>query len=161
FLVIAYKFRNRPFRFALTLTILMIAYSITLPQYIEGADRIFVTRNFFGVKKVLQSGNFRTLLHGDTTHGVENTTRPATPTSYYHPSGTVGQIMNSMGRPLSRVGVLGLGTGTMAGYVAPERHITFFDIDPQVEQIARSYFTYLKHCGENCSVIIGDGRLEL
>src|SRR5204863_3917103 len=66
FLTVAYKFRMRPFRFALTLTILMIAYFITLPQYIEGADRIFVTRDFFGVKKVLQKGEFRTLLHGDT-----------------------------------------------------------------------------------------------
>ncbi len=161
FLAVAYKFRQRPFRFALTVTILMIAYAITLPQYIEGADRIFVARDFFGVKKVLQKGDFRSLLHGDTTHGVENTTRPALPTSYYHPAGTMGQIMNSMGRPLNRVGVLGLGTGTMAGYVSQDRHITFFDIDPQVEQIARSYFSYLTHCGQSCSVIIGDGRLEL
>jgi spermidine synthase len=160
-LAIAYKFRERPLRFGLTLTILMIAYSITLPQYIEGADRIFVTRNFFGVKKVLRNGDFRSLLHGDTTHGVENMSRPAMPTSYYHPRGTIGQIMNELGRPVSRIGVLGLGTGTMAGYIAPERHMTFFDIDPQVELIARSYFTYLSHCRDNCAVIIGDGRLEL
>ena len=44
FLFTAYKFRTRPLRFALTLTILMIAYSITLPQYIEGAQRVAVAR---------------------------------------------------------------------------------------------------------------------
>jgi SAM-dependent methyltransferase len=157
----AYKFRSRPVRFALTLTIMMLAYNITLPQYIEGAERIHVERDFFGVKKVLRSGSFRTLLHGDTTHGVENLDSPGMPISYYHPSGTMGQIMNGLGRPLNRVAVLGLGTGTMAGYTAEGRQMTFFEIDPQVESIAREYFSFLPKCGQACNVIIGDGRLEL
>ena len=161
FVFVAYKFRARPVRFGLTLLILMIAYNITLPQYLEGAERIYVTRDFFGVKKVLKSGSFRSLLHGDTTHGVENTSDPGVPTSYYHPTGTIGQLLNAMGRPVNRIGVLGLGTGTMAAYVAPGRQITFFEIDPQVETIARTFFTYLPNCGEYCNVVIGDGRLEL
>jgi len=161
FVFVAYKFRQRPLRFALTLTILIIAYTMTLPQYVERAERVFVTRDFFGVKKVMKNGTFRSLLHGDTTHGLENSASPGVPTSYYHPTGTMGHIMNLMGRPLERIGVLGLGTGTMAGYIAPGRHITFFDIDPQVEMIARNYFTFLPKCGQDCSVIIGDGRLEL
>ena len=160
-LFVAYKFRTRPIRFALTLTIMMIAYNITLPQYIEGAQRVYVTRNFFGVKKVLLNGTFKSLLHGDTTHGVENTLYPGVPTSYYHLSGTMGHIMNRIGRPLPRIGVLGLGIGTMAGFVTPERHITFFDIDPQVETIARSFFGFLPKCSGDCTVVIGDGRLEV
>jgi hypothetical protein len=161
FLFIAYRWRARPLRFGLTLTILMIAYNITLPQYIEGAQRLDVTRNFFGVKKILQNGSFRSLMHGDTTHGVEDSRQPGIPTSYYHLSGTMGDVMTRMGRPLRRVGVLGLGTGTMAGYTAPDRSITFLEIDPQVESIARRYFTFLPKCGQSCNVIIGDGRLEL
>jgi len=161
FVFVAFKFRHRPVRFALTLLILMIAYNITLPQYAESAERVSVTRNFFGVKKVLRSGRFLSLMHGDTTHGVEDTAKPGLPISYYHPTGTMGQIMNSIGRPLGHVAVLGLGTGTMAGYIAPDRRITFFDIDPQVEVIARKYFSFLSKCGADCNVVIGDGRLEL
>jgi SAM-dependent methyltransferase len=161
FLFIAYRFRTRPLRFALTLTILMIAYSIALPQYVERADRVYVARDFFGVKKVLQAGTFRSLLHGDTTHGVENTLHPGVPTSYFHSSGPMGDVMNRMARPLHRIAAIGLGTGTVAAYITPGRHITFFDIDPQVEQIARTYFTFLPRCGSRCDVVIGDGRMEL
>ena len=153
--------RLRPFRFALTLAILMIAYIIALPQYVERADRLFVERDFFGVKKVLTRGKFRSLVHGDTTHGVENTERPSTPTSVLPPDRHNGADHEFDRQTLNHVGVLGLGTGTMAGYVTPERRMTFFEIDPQVETIARNYFTFLANCNENCKVIIGDGRLEL
>jgi SAM-dependent methyltransferase len=160
-LFVAYRWRKRPIRFALTLTVLMIAYSIILPNYIEGATRLYVTRDFFGVKKIVQNGNLRSLLHGDTTHGVEDTSRPGTPTSYYHPTGSVADILERMGKPLPRVAVLGLGTGTMAAYGSADRHVTFFEIDPQVDDIARAYFTFVPKCGSDCDVIIGDGRLEL
>jgi hypothetical protein len=64
-------------------------------------------------------------------------------------------------RPNQHVAVVGLGTGSMAGWGRPDRHITFFDIDPQVEDIARSFFTYLKRCDTNCNIVIGDGRLSM
>jgi SAM-dependent methyltransferase len=59
------------------------------------------------------------------------------------------------------IGVVGLGTGSMAGWTAPHRHITFFDIDPQVYDIATTFFTFLPHCRQNCDVVIGDGRLSI
>jgi hypothetical protein len=46
-------------------------------------------RNFFGVKKVLQNGTFRSLLHGDTTHGLEDSDHPGVPLSYYFADGTM------------------------------------------------------------------------
>src|SRR5215475_2078601 len=60
-----------------------------------------------------------------------------------------------------RVAIVGLGAGTMAAYAGPQRTMTFFEIDPDVESIARHYFTYLDSCGADCKVVIGDGRLEL
>ncbi len=81
---------------------------------------------------------------------------------YYHPTGPIGDVMALLDdRPEQNVGVVGLGTGSMAAYGKANRHITFFDIDPQVELIARSYFTYLQRCGANCNVVIGDGRLSI
>jgi spermidine synthase len=59
------------------------------------------------------------------------------------------------------IGVVGLGTGSMAGWTAPHRHITFFDIDPQIPEIANNLFTFLPSCGNNCDVVIGDGRLTI
>ena len=49
----------------------------------------------------------------------------------------------------------------MAGWTRPNRHITFFDIDPQVQDIALGFFTFLRRCDKNCDVVIGDGRLAI
>jgi spermidine synthase len=61
------------------------------------------------------------------------------------------------------VAVVGLGIGTMATYVRPDQHWTFYEIDPAVERIARNstYFTYMKNCGDQCGVVLGDARLSL
>ena len=62
-----------------------------------------------------------------------------------------------------RVAVIGLGAGGLAPYAQPRQHWVFFEIDPEVERIARQadYFTYLQQCGGRCSVTIGDARLSL
>src|SRR5262249_36620211 len=69
-------------------------------------------------------------------------------------------LMRERGGP-QRFAVLGLGAGTMASYADSTHQVTFYEIDPSVEPIARRYFTFLSHCGLNCSVVIGDGRLQI
>ena len=66
-------------------------------------------------------------------------------------------------RPLAEIGVLGLGTGTIAAYGQAGERITFYEIDPLVERIARNpkYFTYLADCPAKVEVIMGDARLSL
>ncbi len=61
------------------------------------------------------------------------------------------------------VGVIGLGTGTLAAYAQPGSRWTFYEIDAAVERIARDarFFHYLEHCGAQCSVVLGDARLTL
>ena len=166
-LFIGYKFSKRPQRFAWTFVVMILAYVFMLPAYIEGANRIFASRNFFGVKRVLDdpSTNLRKLLHGDTIHGIESTdpARAGTPLSYYYEGGSVSdviQMMRARGKA-QRTAVLGLGAGSMAAYAGEAHHVTFYEIDPAVEPIAREYFTFLTRCGVNCDVIIGDGRLQL
>jgi len=164
---IAYKLKNQPRRFALAFAVLMLAYTVILPSYIEGANRVYVARNFFGVKKVLDDSgaHLRKLLHGDTIHGIESTDpgRAGQPLSYYYPGGSVSDVvemLRSRGGQ-QRFGVLGLGAGTMAAYADANHHVRFYEIDPSVETIARQYFTFLPRCGTNCDVVIGDGRLQL
>ncbi len=73
FVLTALLFRKRFLRFGLVFAMLVINYATVLPRYLEGATRIYVARDFFGVKKVLYDpdDNTRKLLHGDTMHGLE------------------------------------------------------------------------------------------
>jgi SAM-dependent methyltransferase len=167
FIVACYKFKNNVTRFALSFAVLILAYAWILPQYIEGADRIYATRNFFGVKKVVEDSNshLRKLLHGDTVHGIESRDpmRLGKPLSYYYPTSNVGDVMDMIRsrEGQQHIGVVGLGSGTMAAYADRQRHVTFYEIDPSVEGIARQFFTFLPRCAENCDVVTGDGRLEV
>ena len=163
----AYLLRKRRFRFALALAVLIFGYRLALPPLFEDdAELLYRGRNFFGIKKVVfdVDSNMRKLLHGDTMHGLESLD-PALagqPLSYYHETGPVGDVMKMMSeRPNQHIGVVGLGTGSIAGYTQPNRRITFFDVDPQVYTIAQGFFTFLRRCGKNCEVVIGDGRLSI
>jgi SAM-dependent methyltransferase len=166
FFVIVLLFQARRYRFAAAFAILLFGYVVTIPEIVENGERLYVARDFFGVKKVLfdRNRNMRRLLHGDTLHGEESLDPAHTgePMTYYHTTGPAGDVMDFIAeRPNQRVGVVGLGAGTMAAYGNPNRHITFFDVDPQVEPIAHSFFTYTRRCGADCDVIIGDGRLSI
>jgi len=157
---------QRRVRFALTVAVLIVGYRLALPGFFEDYHTLHLARDFFGAKRVVYDvdSNMRRLLHGDTLHGLESMdpTLMGKPLSYYHETGPVGDIMKLIGeRPSQHVAVVGLGTGTMAGWGAANRHITFFDIDPQVLDIAKGYFSYLRRCDTNCDVVIGDGRLSI
>src|SRR6185436_15479281 len=134
---------------------------------IDRANGIYISRNFFGVKRVLDDSELqlRKLLHGDTIHGIESTdpARAGQPLSYYFKGGSVSDVIQTMrGRGnAQRLAVLGLGAGTMASYADTSHHVTFYEIDPSVEPIARQFFTFLSRCGSNCDVVVGDGRLQL
>ena len=58
---------------------------------------------------------------------------------------------------------MGLGTGTTSCYHEPNEAMTFFEIDPTMERIARDpkLFRYLESCGRDVRVVIGDGRQSL
>jgi SAM-dependent methyltransferase len=164
--LIAYLLRHRVVRFGLAMALLIISYQRVLPQFFGGSQFLYMARNFFGVKGVKfdVATNSRRLLHGDTLHGIESIDPELIghPVSYYDETGPVGDIMKLLSeRGVQHLGVVGLGTGSMAGWTAPYRHITFFDIDPQVYVIAANLFTFLPSCGKNCDVILGDGRLSI
>jgi hypothetical protein len=165
-ILIALLFRRRAFRFGMTMAVLVMTYRAVLPQFYGGTQFIYVARDFFGVKGVKfdVATNSRRLLHGDTLHGLESLDPELIghPLSYYDPTGPVGDVMTMLGeRRDQQIGVVGLGTGSMAGWTAPHRHITFFDIDPQIYQIANNFFTFLARCGQNCDAVLGDGRLSI
>jgi spermidine synthase len=159
-------FRKNVRLFAFGFAALIIVLAIELPRQTETTTLVHIARNFFGVKKVTfdPSDNTRTLLHGDTIHGREslNPDFAGTPRLYYYEDGPFGDVMNLLDQRLqSRVAVVGLGTGTIAAYANATRHVTFFDIDPQILDIAHNDFSFIRRCGANCDIVVGDGRLSI
>ena len=131
-------------------------------SYLQTDGIIAYERSFFAAYKVFEreyEGNrVRKVSHGSTTHGSQfaDPDKAATPLSYYHREGPVGQILSTFAhRDLL---VVGLGAGAMSAYAGGGVTMDIFEIDPLVEELAREHFTYLSLCGEHCTVAIGDGR---
>lgn len=121
-------------------------------------------RGFFGVVKILELDDVRVLMHGTTSHGSQFKTREKAlqPTTYYASQTPIGQIFESHLAPGS-VGVVGLGTGSVACYMQPDQSYIYYEIDPLVVKFAKNpeHFTYLSECAPAAEIILGDGRLNL
>ncbi len=121
-------------------------------------------RGFFGVVKVAEMDDHRIMLHGTTTHGAQyiSGTDRLRPTTYYAPEAPIGQVFSQHESP-GRVGVVGLGTGSVACYARPGQSYTYYEIDPLVAEFARDaeYFSYLSECTPDAPIVLGDGRLSL
>ena len=131
-----------------------------------GGQTLYADRTFFGVYRVRTdtSRHFVSLVHGTTTHGrqVVGDANPE-PLTYFHRESPIGQVFEVLGAHAGSVGVIGLGTGTLAAYARPGSQWTFYEIDGAIERIARDtrFFRYLDRCGAQCSVVLGDARLTL
>jgi hypothetical protein len=167
-LVACLLFVMRPLRFALGLAVV----AIVIVDFQDSARNVVLReRNFFGVLRV--SANFpaemNSLTHGNTLHGRQRRSPVVSerriPLLYYFPTGPIGQVFEAyQGTPVvRRVGVIGLGVGSLAGYARTGDEYTFFEIDPTVERIARTpaYFHYLDDCRGSWRVVLGDARLSL
>ena len=125
------------------------------------------TRSYFGIYSVYETARQRMLAHGTTVHGIQligSAARARTPTTYYTPGSGVGQVMRAA--PLlygtgARIGVVGLGTGTLACYARPGQDWRFYEIDPAMVRLARGTFTFLKRCNPGARIVMGDARLSL
>ncbi|MCC7010532.1 MAG: fused MFS/spermidine synthase [Acidobacteria bacterium] len=159
-------FGRRRAAFALTLGAVFAASTL------YGAGRgtlLLVDRTFYGINRVVlqPSGRYRVLGHGNTTHGAQSLdpAREREPLTYFHPNGPLGQIFAvfNTAHPQGRVGVVGLGTGSIACYRTPAQRWTFYELDPAVVEIARDtgLFTFLRLCAPDARIVTGDARLSL
>ncbi len=137
-------------------------------------------RSYFGIYRVqLQTsfdGQWNTLVHGTTLHGAQRvrdekgeSVADITPSTYYHPGSPMAktvdvtrEIATSLGQK-PRVGVIGLGSGSLACHAQDDEKWTFFEIDPVMIDIATKsdMFTYMENCQPNADIVIGDARLTL
>jgi spermidine synthase len=127
------------------------------------------SRSYFGIYTIEDrpGTQVRKLVHGTTLHGQQSTdpARAREPTTYYGPTSGVGLVLDSLPQargPQARVGVVGLGTGTLACYRRDGQSWTFFEIDPVVVEFSRrGTFTYLSQCTPQARMVLGDARLKL
>jgi spermidine synthase len=133
-----------------------------------GKEVRVMARNFYGGLRVTEydtgtKNEVRMLVHGTVTHGVQyrSPQRRRAPISYYGRESGVSLAAKYLRRSTLRVGVIGLGAGSLAAYAGHGDVIRFYEINPLVETMARSEFTYLADCPGEVDVVLGDGRLSL
>jgi SAM-dependent methyltransferase len=157
---------GRRWPFAVSLAALMLSYGgwSTIERSGSG-DR---TRSYFGIYEVSRryDGTARVLTHGTTLHGIQNLEQglETVPTSYYARRSGVGLALanaNALYGAHPRIGVVGLGSGTLSCYAQPSQSWTFFEIDPAMVDVARTRFTFLSQCAPQVRIVLGDARLSL
>ena len=150
--------------------LLGIAASAAYDSFRYHRDVLLATRSFYGVLRVKEYGSpgdeshMRRLVHGAIMHGEQylHDRFRRQLTTYYHEDSGIGAAIRSLpeGRP-ARVGVIGLGTGTIAAYGRKGDVYRFYDIDARVMDIARTQFTYLGDSAATIELALGDARLTL
>ena len=172
-ILVALVWLSRPIRFAVALGgVLLVG---TMHGGLSG-NTIHKERDFFGVLRVRRdpSEKFLVLLSGSSMHGAQSLD-PQTlhvPLMYYFASGPAGDALGPLSSPGAaspgenvprRVGVIGLGVGSLAAYARSGDSWTFFELNPRVVDIAKRYFSYLTSVPPGTEVLVeeGDARLRL
>ncbi|HLY09100.1 MAG TPA: fused MFS/spermidine synthase [Planctomycetota bacterium] len=134
--------------------------------------RLESSRTFYGAVTVdvttpqeQDDAEARDMNNGRVLHGRQypDEKRRRWPTTYYGETSGVGRAIGRYrSRPELRLGVVGLGVGTLAAYVArPGQSVRFYEINPDVPRLARRWFTYLEDCAGTTELVLGDARLSL
>jgi hypothetical protein len=181
--IAAYTASSR--RTVVLLALLLIAFCVSL--YVsarrQASEALVRVRNFYGVLRVedrvapgvvLEQGNtkrlldpdphYRDLINGTIEHGVQflSPTRRMETTTYYGPESGVAQALAAAGKfgPV-KVGIIGLGAGTVAAYGRSGDQYMFYEINPLVVELAKNQFSFLRQSSARTMIVLGDARLSL
>jgi hypothetical protein len=147
----------------------------------DDVDVLHTTRNFYGVLRVTEETPDESeeygmpgrisLRHGQIQHGFQYLDEywKTQPTTYYGLESGVGiaiELCRDIAREDTdqhalRVGVVGLGTGTIAAYGQSGEYFRFYDINSDVRGLAAMYFTYLSDSKAETEVVVGDARIVM
>jgi len=133
------------------------------------ANARVMTRNFYGTLRVQDVGDVanedgvRRLMHGVIMHGEQflSPERNLEPTTYYGPSSGVTRALKASSAAPARVGIVGLGAGTLATYGRSGDIYRFYEINLQVVEIAQREFSFLGKSGARVEIVLGDARLVM
>ena len=154
----------------------VLAFSLYTTAARPFADYTDNVRNFYGVLHLSEridriNGECRELIHGTTRHGVQyfRGGRRRWPTSYYGEDSGAGLAVEFLAHPAGldqprqpvKLGVIGLGVGTMNAHLLPHDSIVYYEIDAEVERFARKYFKFIEDSRAETKVLLGDARVVL
>jgi len=162
----------------LQLALLLSVFVMGTLAFVFGIDQyqnsVFVRRNFYGVLRVrgwhsaYSNADGYAMIHGATIHGIQYTAAEERdkPTTYFVEDGGAGLVLLNhprRGQGL-RVGILGLGVGTLATYAEPGDSYRLYEINPVVIDLARGeggFFSFLEDSRAEITVVPGDARISL
>ncbi len=178
FMVAYWLLRQRPRQFIywrplaclwLLLGVLLLGGALWRQAREPNPDRLLTSRNFYGVLTVFEhqkedpKSDYLVLQHGRITHGIQfvDPEQAGWPTSYYSKQSGVGLAFEVLPPGQRRIGVVGLGTGSLAVYGKSGDYLRIYEINPQVTDLARFRFSYLRRCSGKTEVVPGDARLSM
>jgi SAM-dependent methyltransferase len=134
-------------------------------------DTVYIERNYYGVLRVKENTShidgtemrYRSLVHGSILHGEQWLSEKYrhSATTYYKTTSGLGRTLVAFeGKPI-RVGIIGLGAGSIAVYGDGDDVYRFYDINPAVVGVAKKWFTYLADSPAKIEIVLGDARLSL
>jgi hypothetical protein len=172
-----YKARWQPAWLVLLGLVVIICASLAVTVREQSMNTRLMVRNFYGVLRVFDEATtsdvpqappddtrYRVLMNGTINHGLQfqSPARRDEPTAYYGRDSGIGIALRSIvDRGPLRVGVIGLGAGTIAAYARPGDRYTFYEINPLVVQVTRQNFTFIQDSHAQIDIRMGDGRLTL
>jgi len=133
----------------------------------DGANTTLRARNFYGILSIRErqsssGGTVREVVHGKVIHGGQaiSESERREPKYYYGRKSGVGIVLQ---RPMDarRVGIVGLGAGTVAAYGTPGDSYRFYEINPLMMDLAKSQFTYIGDSRAKVELVLGDARISL
>ena len=164
--------------FSISWGVILIVLIFWLGQHIQEQreDSIANVRSFYGVLHVYEYGagsseHKRSFYHGRINHGSQwlSGDKRFMPTTYFGPQSGIAIAFAQFPRPDVmpdepdglKIGVAGLGVGAVSVHAKEADHVRFYEINPQIETIARDYFTYLTQGPSTIDVVLGDARISM
>lgn len=153
--------------------IALVGVNLAVEAMRRGDEAVAISRGFFGMLRIVDRDTDdpsiarRALYHGAINHGFQFLApeKQMWHNSYFGPDSGIGTALlrhpNRADRRPLRIGLLGLGGGTLLTYGEPGDHIRIYEIDPDVEPLSREFFTYFAKTRATTEVVLGDGRLSL
>jgi len=166
------------FSFVICMAVILFMSPIT-EQTWSTKHTVFKKRNYYGTHWVLEKKFMhildhgtnwvfekkfmRVLYHGSTLHGGQAYIKGwrLKPIMYYSRTSAIGDIMDNDAFNFRRIGIIGLGVGSLAAYAQDDQEFDFYELDPDVYNIANRFFTYTRDTAGKMNYIFGDARLSL
>jgi hypothetical protein len=165
--------RQRDFRFVQLLVVVLAGLSAALLYQSTQPESTLYRgeRNFYGALRIYElAQGGKALFHGHTLHGAQlNPPNDRLPMAYYGPDSGIGVFLrNHPKRSIApgnlRVGIVGLGAGTLAAYGRSGDYFRYYEINPEVVELSTAtqpVFTYIRDSAARVDLVQGDARLLL